>query len=454
MTPIAAAPPQPSRLREIASFAAAPLLSLLLYWRLPTMWFQDDDFTWVTMTRDLHDHGLAHALFAPFAQGTVRVLDRLHFLAITGLFGPQPFAYRVAGYLTWAVALTLVLLIGEKLTGSRAAGLLAALLWAANSNSSTTLVWISAYYQLLCVALLLGALYARLHTRFLLEWLCYLSAFGAMEIAPLYAVVALLCALATDRKQVRGALYLFIPAVLFTAYHFLFVPKATSGPYLLALDSRLPSTIATYLGWTFEPGSSSLRSHAERLHAPELLLGMILGLTLSFFAARCLVRKQWIAIVFLGWFAALLAPLSLLPNHVSPYYLTIPSIGLAWLAGWGIVQAWSTPGFARTAVVALAAAYFAGSAAGIDAQTRWFRLRSDRMREVVESVGAAAAAHPGDALVLEGVDDEFYHAGFDSHPFFLVGVNRVWLVPYDLSPEDEQEAVAKGHTQIIRVSSR
>src|SRR6202030_4640975 len=99
---------------------------------------------------------------------------------------------------------TLVLLIGQRLTGSRAAGVLAALLWAANANSVPSIVWISAYYQLLCAVCLLGALYSRLRGWHVAEWICYLAAFGAMEIAPMYAVVALVCTLATDRKQLRG----------------------------------------------------------------------------------------------------------------------------------------------------------------------------------------------------------------------------------------------------------
>jgi len=57
-------------------------------------------------------------------------------------------------------------------------------------------------------------------------------------------------------KQIRGALWLFAPAAIFTVVHFWFIPKSASGPYVLSLDSRLPSTIASYLAWTFEPGSS------------------------------------------------------------------------------------------------------------------------------------------------------------------------------------------------------
>lgn len=447
---LSAAPSRHSR-RRLAWLAAAPLLGLLLYWRVPATWFLNDDYGWVVLTRDLHEHGLAHALFAPFAQGTVRVLDRVHFLALTGLFGPQLLAYRLCGFLTWILALTLILLVGERLAGSRAAGALAAILWAASANSVAALVLVSAYYQLLCAALLLGALYARLTGRNVLEWICYLASFGVMEIAPMYAAVALICALAADRKGIRSALWMFAPAALFTTAHFFFVPKSASGPYKLALDSRLPSTIATYFGWTFEPGSSALRSHAAEYQAPELLLGMILGLTLTWFFVRCLMRREWAVTVFAGWFALLLAPMLLLPDHVTPYYLTIPSIGLAWLGGFAMVRAWrgSTP--ARIAAVALPAVYLIVSAGGIQAQTHWFQQRAGRMHAVVNGVAAEAAAYPGIPIVLEGVDDDLYQSGFESHPFLVAGVERVFRTPEDISEAGLRAAVAQGQARVLQI---
>ena len=66
------------------------------------------------------------------------------------------------------------------------------------------------------------------------------------------------------------------------------------------------------------------------------------------------------------------------------------------------------------------------------------------MREVFESVAATTAAHPGEAIVIEGVDDELYQAGFEDHPFLLAGVNRVWVAGRDISEEDVREAVGEG----------
>ena len=452
--PMISAPPGRQGLRYL-QLAIAPAVGLLLYWRVLTMWFQDDDFTWITLNRDLHEHGMLHALFHPFAQGTVRVLDRIHFLALSEAFGYSMPAYRVVGLITFIAALTLVLLIGERLTGSRAAGIWAATFWAASANSVPSIVWASGYYQLLCAVCLLGALYSRLRGWRAAEWACYLAAFGAMEIAPMYAGVALICALALDskgdRKGLRSALWLFLPAAVYTVAHFLFVPKLTSGPYSLSLDSRLPATIASYLKWTFEPGAAALRSRAEQLQAPELLAGLIFGLTLGWFTVRCLMRREWTAALFAGWFIVLMAPMLLLPDHLTPYYLTVPSIGIAWLAGWGISRAWAEGGRVRLAVLALAAIFLAISGAGIESQTRWFQMRANRMRQMVDGVAAEAAAYPGSAIVLRGVDAELLNAGYDGHPFLLVGVERVWRVPDDISEVNLRAAVAKGETRVLDV---
>lgn len=404
---------------------------MLLYWRVPLIWFQNDDFAWLGLTRDVRDHGLIHALFTPFAQGTVRVLgDRVFFLALARAFGLNALPFHLVQLATWAVAIVLVGLIGERLTQSRTAGVVAALLWAANANAISSVAWPAAYDQALCAVCLLGAFYSRLRGWTVPEWVLYLAGFGALEITAMYPLIAILHAWITDRKRMPSALWLLLPAAVFSVVHFVLIPSP-SGAYALSLDSRLPATIATYFGWAFEPGSSALRSHAEQMRAPELLLGMVLGLALAWFAARCLLRKEYAAGFCAGWFLIFLAPVLLLPEHLTPYYLTLPMAGFAWLAGWGIAEAWSTKGWPRVAATGLAGVFFAISAAGIEAQTRWFEARSNRMQEVMETVGAVAAQHPGLGIALRGVDDELYQAGFEDHPFRLVGAERVWRVPQD-----------------------
>jgi hypothetical protein len=160
------------------------VLALALYWRAFVTWFLNDDFAWIGLRLGVVDLStLSDALFDPAAQGTVRVLsERVYFLVLSSLFGLHALPYRIVTFLTWIAALCLVNRIAARLTGSQMAGVLAALLCAANPNMIRPLTWASAYNQVLCACLLLAAFYA--HLRWLesgerkwivAEWAAYLG---------------------------------------------------------------------------------------------------------------------------------------------------------------------------------------------------------------------------------------------------------------------------------------
>ncbi len=122
----------PAELRRAAWFLIAPAVCLILFWRAPGTWFLNDDFAWLGMPLEVHSvRDFFHVLFIPKAQGTIRVLsERLFFLTFSSVFGLHALPYRLWVLATWFGDLTLANLIGARLTGSRAAGLMAALLWA------------------------------------------------------------------------------------------------------------------------------------------------------------------------------------------------------------------------------------------------------------------------------------------------------------------------------------
>jgi hypothetical protein len=433
-------------------YAAAPLVGLLLYWRTPSLWFVNDDFAWLGLPAEARAHGLLYALFTPFAQGTVRVLsERVFFLVFSGLFGLHALPFHLWVLATWILAIVLVQLIGKRLTNSQIAGLVAALVWAANANVAPAVAWASAYNQILCGALILAAFYSRLRGWRVAEWVFYLAGFGALEVMVVYPCLASLHAVCVDRKRLRGAVWLFVPAILFAAFHFWFIPKDTTSVYALVVDGRLGGTIKTYLAWMFEPGSASLRSNIGLYKTPEKIAGLILAAGLIWFTARRLMRREWVVLFFLGWFLFLLAPVLPLPRHLMFYYLTLPSIGLAWLAGWAISSAWEGGLSAKAAAAGLAGIYFIASAAGIEAQTRWYAERGQRMHEVVDGVAAAMAAHPGNAIALEGTDTQLVDSGFADRPFRLVGADRVWLTE-DVPSEKLWAQVETGQARVLEVA--
>ena len=105
-------------MKRAACYLLPPLICLAVFWRVPFIWFLTDDFGWFILPQ--HVHGLPSllgVLFHPEAQDTVRVLSER-------VLAP----FRVCTLATWFAVLTLANAIGVRLTGSRLAGVAAAVL--------------------------------------------------------------------------------------------------------------------------------------------------------------------------------------------------------------------------------------------------------------------------------------------------------------------------------------
>jgi hypothetical protein len=406
------------------------VVCLIVFWRIPFTWFFNDDFGWLAVPLDVQSDGFWHTFATPKVQGTMRILaDRTFFFAFSSLFGLHALPYKLFVLATWCASLGLAAAIGARLTGSRLAGALAAILWTTNVNVTTPLAWVSAYNQVLCAFLLLLAFYSRLRGWRIAEWIAFLAAFGALEIAVVYPAIALLHAVLFDRERVKGTLALFIPAIVFSAAHFLFIPKA-SGPYGLVVDSRIISTFARYLGWSIAPSRMD-EWFGPSWRVPGWIAAAVVALGLLVvivgrppWSARSPLAPQ-IKVLFVAWFLITLAPVLPLPLHVTDYYLTLPVLGLCWLAGWAIAIA------PRAIGVPLLALYLAASVAEIQAATKYYDERSNRLKTVVLGLRDAARDHPNTPLMLRGIDRELIDAGLDDNAFRLANLDRVYFAPGD-----------------------
>jgi hypothetical protein len=341
--------------------------------------------------------------------------------------------YRLWILVTWFACLTLATLVGAKLTGSRAAGLLAALLWTISMNVVTPLVWASAYNQVLCAFFILLAFYARLRWLeigekkwIVLEWAAYILGFGAQEVMVMYPAIALLHALCINRKRVLSTLPLFIPAAAFTFIHFFVIPRS-DGPYALAIDHRFPATLWNYVLWTIGP--SRLGELVNHGRLPGIVATTLIGAGVAVFAIWKLRQRDLTVVFCCGWFLATLAPVLPLPDHLSDYYLTIPMLGFVWLFGWAIATAWRASEGLRVTAIVLTALYIASSFKEVDAALRWYHNRSIPVREVVLMMQDVERAHPGTAFLFEGIDNDLYHTVFTSNPFRIIGVEKIYFVP-------------------------
>jgi hypothetical protein len=429
-----------TRAQRVACYLAPVFVCLAVYRRAPFTWFRMDDFAWLSIPQYFHSwRDVAEALFAPKAEGTVRIFsERLYFGVLAGLFGLNGGIFHAVALGVWFVDLALLQSIGARLTGSRAAGLLAALLWTVSAVIATPLDWASCFNQVLCALCVLGAFYARL--RWLesgeskwrwIEAIAYLAGFGVLEVIVMYPAMVLLHAAVDERARARWrtALWMLIPAAAFTAAHFLLISAATSPYYQIVVDRRMFSTFVRYLGWSIGP--SQIFLIGDQWITAGKIATRAIALALAAFLILRFARGDRMVIFFAGWFVLWIAPVLPLPNHVIDYYATIPGMGLAWLAGAALVAAWRSGWALRGLAMVLAGAYVVGSVAEARVITIFHLRTGSRMRMLVRATEAEVAAHPGSAFVFQGVDYDLFRGGFRDNPLPLVGVERVWLAPGD-----------------------
>lgn len=467
-----------SRLGRAAYLFLAPAVCLIFFWRALFTWFFQDDFAWLSLPLEVNRFSdLGTVLFSPKAQGTIRFIsERLYFLLFGSIFDMSAFSvnalpFRICALLTWFASLTLATLIGTRLLRSRAAGVVAAVLWTASAALVRPLAWASAYNQALIALCILLAFYGRLRwlesgkrAWMLAEWGVYLAGFGVLEIVVMYPALALLHALIFDASGeqkpmrrfsslARNVLPLFIPAIVFAAIHFLLIPKTAGENYSLAVDHRLPATLWRYITWTLAPVQIGEAVGEWRLLA--LIFAPLTGFALLGFAIWRLRQRDFAPLFCTLWFLLFLLPVLPLPDHLTDYYLTVPALGLAWLAGAAAMSAWNTSRMQivmRATILVMAAAYLAGSYHQTDIYLRWLYSNSNRMRKMLAAVDETGQNHPGTAILLAGVDNSLLDSGFEDNPFRLYGLEQIYIVPGTLSDNPNARPLGDYQKYMITVA--
>jgi hypothetical protein len=424
---------------RITDFATAlcwlipPLLCLILYKRGLAAWFQADDFAWLGLRLQVHDGpSLLHALFAPMAQGTIRPWsERAFFLILESIFGVNALPFRICVFLTQGANLTLLAAITRHLTSSRTAGLCAAILWLVSNAQSLPMVWTSAYNQILCGFFLMSAFWFLLRyietgqrRYYLWQWVVFLLGFGVLEINVVYPALAALYTFLCARTFFRTTLPLFLPSALFTFVDRMVAPAQYAGPYAFHVDGSIPVTLLSYCELAFVP---SQINHLKG--GPGAVLACLFGAALVGFTVIRVRQKDWLPLFCLGWFFVVLAPVLPLRDHISTYYLVLPALGLAILAGYALASAqhgghaWKIVGLILTAVYVVIMVH------ADRIEVNWWHDRSIAMQRMVLGVARAHQLHPAQIILLDGVDAQLFRAGVYHHPFSVVGVPNVYLTP-------------------------
>lgn len=400
--------------------SAAALFLVVFYWRALNAWFYQDDFGWLHLGLGPHPMAFsAKLLFAPKAHGNIRPWsENLFFWGLGKLFGMNALPFHIVIFATVIASLFLLFAIVRRLTGSTLAAVASQFFWIANPAFSPSLAWASICNETQYVFLVLLALWLLMNGRYWLQVAVFVLALGSQETAVMYPCIASLYALVYDRAKFRLTLPLYAISAAFTAVHFFAAPAVKSGPYAIRVDSRILSTLKTYITIALGPerlGHFQWTWPAALIAASGLLL--FLGICIAAIAAG---RA---GIFGAAWFVILLVPFLVLPEHIFEYFLTGASIGLAIILGAALASRWRAP------FAVLAAAYLAFALPAAWQTTTWYVNRSLIARDFVETVVKYHIAHPEKTIFLDGINIDQFNAAYVNIPFELYGMPTVWLTP-------------------------
>lgn len=414
-------------------------VSVVLFWPGLQCWFQQDDFAWLALGQGIESApDLLRVLFQPMAQGTIRpISERAFFMGYFALFGLDALPFRITVFLTYLVDLWLVYRIGLRLTASVGAAAVAVLLWGVNSALGMPLAWTSSYNQILCAACLLGAL--ELWMRFADTgrkgclwgcWIVFLLGFGVLELNVVFPALALSFAVLYAPHVWRYTLPMFAVSGLYALAHRMAAPRVRTGPYAMHVDpASLVQTLQAY--WIRAFGAYEIELLPIDRFFPALA-GWVAGvgtLALAGFVIWRLWRRDARVLFGLLWFLVVLSPVLPLRDHLTLYYLSIPTIGLAWLAAAGTRAAFGRHVVAGIAATLLAGGYITTSALLARSVVTFHRERSREVRALVLGVERARELHPGKTILIAGVDSDLYWAGVNDNPFRLLNLGEVYLTP-------------------------
>jgi hypothetical protein len=424
------------RLQRAAFWVIPVLLAIRFHWLAVKTWFFGDDFAWLIHSTEIYSfRDVFGAIFAPMAQGTIRPWsDRIFFIVFYRLFGLDPLPFHIWVLVTQCANILLLLSVVRRLTGSRVAAFVAAVLWLVNTSHPVALAWTSAYNEPLCALFILAAF------RFLLcyietgdrrywrwQWVTFLLGFGALELNVVYPALAATYTFLCARKHFVKTLPLFVPSVVFAIVHRLAAPPV-SGAYVMHFGGRaMLDTLYTYWTWALGPGflATMVPLQPWLVTVTILLLSLAL-LGMAFWRAR---KGDRLPPFCLAWFLILIAPMLPLSDHLTEYYTFLPSLGLAIAGGWALVLAWRQSFPWKALAIFVTLVYVGFSSVSAQRSLQWEYRRSQDVRKLVLGVERAHELHPQKMILLDNVDDELFWTGIIDHSFELLGAHYVYLTP-------------------------
>ncbi len=409
------------RLRWRDAWLVLPALFVLvcLDWHGLRSWFHQDDFAWLSLgagARSFED--LLGALFRPAAQGTVRVFsERLFFLLLERAFGMDHRPFHLVVLATQAANLALLGWITLRLSGSRLAAAAAPAVWMAGVGLAAPMAWLSAYNQVLTAFCLLAAFACLLEwletgrRRWLAaQWVFFVIGLGSLEVAVVYPALAGAWCWLARRSVPRPLWWMLGAAAAFAAAHMAFIPKQSEGVYARHWDLSMLRTYGQY--WSLALGGNLDPPQWPVSWLPRRAVAVIGGLAAAAWLVLAWRRGAKLAVFGFAWFTLALAPVLPLRDHVSDYYLAIPSIGVAWIAATALQAAWGRGALTLAAALIPVALHLLYAGAAHRSMADWRYERGVNSKRLYLALERAIELHPGKLIVLTGVDGELFWAGF------------------------------------------
>lgn len=403
---------EPRRPLRVGLLALPILLSLAVYYRGLSAWFQQDDFAHLQLAARTSLAGLPAMLLQPVAQGTFRPFsERGFYWTFYQLFGLEAAPYRIACFLLHAGNCALLFALLRRLSGSWWGASLGVAMWGVNPCLALPLTWVAATNQGLWAASVLGSVYLFVlfgesgQPRYLAgSWVVFLSGFGMLEGQIAVPAILVAYAFLWNRARLLPACTYFVPAGLFAVLHLWLIPRKTTGAYAMDLGPGMWMSAVDY--WRISWGFSAA--------------AWIAALLLPILIWRGETRK----LVCLGivWWLALLGPVLPLQRHITDYYLTVPLMGVSAMAAAAFVI---YPRLSAT----LGLAWICAAAPVARAKAAEQVERSRNMEALVRGVAEVSHRFPRETILLSGVNDRLFWSGIYDHPFPLVGRADVYLTP-------------------------
>ena len=450
------------------------LLLVILYWSSLTTWFFADDFGWLNLRHDVASLGdLPSALFAPKAHGNLRPLgENLYWLGISTVFGVEPLPFHICAFLTQAGSLLLLGAIVGRMAASPAAALAAQLLWLVNCGLAPALGWSSIYNQILCAFFLLLAFYLMLlyaetgrRAFWICQWVAFALGLGALETNVVYPALATVYGLLFARKLLPKILPMFALSALAVWAHYHFAPPPSAGIYSPRVDVRVFDTLWTYWTWALGPvraaafgwipsaGTAALTALLTIGAAGLVIASLRRETTISLdksaplrsrlrWSPRSistsigaptvregLLRRDYTGLFGLAWFAIVLSPYLVLPDHKMDYYLAAPTIGLAIAGAWAVDRVRTRRPAWQIAVALPLAVYLGTNLPASVSMARWMHDRAERVEVLALGVAEIHQSKPSNLILLDGIDNDLFWAGIVNLPFRAMEIPGVYLAP-------------------------